>query len=282
MAVKALLVLTSLLFPAAKARGDEPFQVHGHRGARAVLPENSLPAFEHALQAGVDYIETDVRLTRDDQMVLHHDPVVSRDLCRGPEGRPIEGEPPAIRRLTLDELRAFDCGSRPHPEFPRQERRPGTRIPTLDELFSLIESSPHPAARTVGVHIELKTRPRKDVPPAEELAERVVAVVRKHGMLDRVIFQSFSPSYTKAANELADRLGRRRKVPVISPEFTWLRGLKGKALLRVLKAQGLLVVPWTANARDDWAWLIELGVDGIITDDPAGLIQYLGERGLRP
>src|SRR5581483_5165466 len=92
--------------------------VHGHRGARAVFPENTLPAFEYAIHAGVDAVELDVLATKDDVLVVTHDPLMNADLCRGgPAGL-------AVRELTFDELVRYDCGSRPNPGFPRQRTVP--------------------------------------------------------------------------------------------------------------------------------------------------------------
>jgi glycerophosphoryl diester phosphodiesterase len=249
-------------------------EIHGHRGARAVFPENSLAAFEYALELGVDYLELDVRVTRDNQLVIHHDPVVNPELCTRAGGEKIEQTLP-LRSLTLAELKQFDCGSLPHPEFPSQRRRPGSRISSLRELFALVASSPHPNAATVRFHIELKAKPAEDVPPPAELARLLVPLVKEYGFLDRTVFQSFSLRYTRAANALARELGRMVAPKIISPKQEWLRGLKGRLLFKQLKNLGYKVVPWTANTPEDWRYLLELGVDGIVTDDPEALMKYL-------
>src|SRR5687767_3710442 len=123
--------LAILLGAAAFASAADRVLVHGHRGARAVLPENTIPAFEFAIAAGADVLELDLAVTKDNVLVASHDPTINETICQG--GKP--GAP--IRQLTLAELRAYDCGARKNPEFPKQKLVPGTRIPTLDEVLAL-------------------------------------------------------------------------------------------------------------------------------------------------
>ena len=105
--------------------------VHGHRGARAMRPENTIPAFEYAIAQGVDVLELDMAVTKDDVLVVSHDPMLNPAICTGP------GTPVAIRTLTLAELRKWDCGGKQNPLFSKQTPVPGTPIPTLDEVFDL-------------------------------------------------------------------------------------------------------------------------------------------------
>src|SRR5436190_4498373 len=111
--------------------GSEPpraIQVHGHRGARAMRPENTIPAFEYAIAQGVDVLELDMAVTKDDVLVVSHDPLINPVLCSGP------GTPAPIRTFTLAELRKWDCGGKRNPLFSKQTPVPGTPIPTLDEV----------------------------------------------------------------------------------------------------------------------------------------------------
>lgn len=124
--MKTRLLLAALCGTLAMAQTSPRILVHGHRGARAVLPENTLPAFEHAVAAGADVLELDLAVTRDDVLVVSHDPMVNHVICKGPQPDAV------IRRLTLAELKEYDCGSLANPAFPRQKALPGTRIPTLD------------------------------------------------------------------------------------------------------------------------------------------------------
>src|SRR5688572_20870466 len=105
-------------------------EVQGHRGARALFPENTLPAFEHALNAGAHTLELDVVVTKDDRVVVSHDPHVNPELCLAPGGARLT-KPIAIRSLTLAEVQTYDCGSLPNPRFPKQKRVPNTKMPSL-------------------------------------------------------------------------------------------------------------------------------------------------------
>ena len=92
-------------------------EVHGHRGARAMMPENSLPAFEYAIGLGVDVLELDVAVTKDDVLVVSHDPEMNSSYCVGPEG-----SPRLIREMTYAQVQLWDCGAKTNPEFPKQAK----------------------------------------------------------------------------------------------------------------------------------------------------------------
>lgn len=258
--------------------------VEGHRGARAVLPENTLPAFAYAIQAGADVLELDVWVTSDDVLVVHHDPLINTSICQGPEGER------AIRKLTLAQVRQWDCGSRKNPDYPRQEPRPGTRIPTLDEVLALAPQG------SFLFNIEMKSQPAKPElqPPPEQYARLVAEAVRKRKLERRVIIQSFDFALLRALRAVAPELRRAALYAGLPREFPDLAKEAGDAPVvsphyslatpeRVKRAReaGLEVVPWTANTPELWDKLIEAGVDGIITDDPKGLIDHLRARGLR-
>src|SRR5215475_11419507 len=106
--------------------------VHGHRGARGVRPENTLPAFEYAIAAGVDVLEMDLAVTKDNVLVISHDPHMNPAICEGPAGSPT-----TIREMTLAQLREWDCGKRKNPAYPKQQPVPGTCVPTRDEVLAL-------------------------------------------------------------------------------------------------------------------------------------------------
>src|ERR1041385_6431111 len=126
------LILPVLILACLAAAQKPPaIQVHGHRGARAIRPENTLPAFEYAIAAGVDALELDMAVTRDNVIVVSHDPYLEPPVCQGPQPKA------TIHELTLAEVKKWDCGAKQNPAFPRQEPVPGTRMPTLEEVLSL-------------------------------------------------------------------------------------------------------------------------------------------------
>jgi glycerophosphoryl diester phosphodiesterase len=261
----------------------ERIAVHGHRGARAVLPENTLAAFAYAIDAGADYIELDVEATWDDVLVVCHDPVLSRRRAEGPPGGRV------VRELSLAQVRQFDCGSRPNRRFRRQVASPGARIPTLDEVLALAGRG------SFRFNIEVKSFPQRPRygPPAEAYARLLLDTVGRHGLAGRVEVQSFDLGVLSAIRRLEAgwplaalrqfcgrefiRAARQAGATTIGPYHRLVtRRSVGRA-----HAAGMRVVPWTANGRGNWARLARAGVDGIITDDPAGLIEYLRKRGLR-
>ncbi|MCW5982935.1 MAG: glycerophosphodiester phosphodiesterase [Bryobacteraceae bacterium] len=260
-----------------------PIEVHGHRGARSVLPENTIPAFEHAIEAGADFIELDLAVTRDDVLVVSHDPTLNRAICRSPGGGDV------IRQLTLAEVKRWDCGSLRNAEFPDQKPVPGAKIPTLDETLALA-SRGH-----FRFNIEIKSFPDKPdlTPPPGEFARLVVEMVRERELEERVQIQSFDFRILHAVREIAPEIrlaalygsgpldfaaiAREAGAPVVCPHFALVTPEKVKAA----HDAGLRVIPWTANSEETWEKLIAAGVDGIITDDPAALIHYLKARKLR-
>ena len=265
-------------------------QVHGHRGARAVRPENSLPAFTYAIEQGVDVLELDLAVTKDDVLVVSHDAHMNPAFCAGPAGSQT-----LIRQMTLAELQQWDCGARANPAFPKQQAVPGTRVPTLQQVFDLVKAK----GAKVEFNIETKISPARpdQTPSPERFAELVRDVVRANGLTSRVILQSFDfrtlhamkrlepamrlsalyPNSTKEAHRTLLDLARESGAGIISPQF---KTVKADEVAAAHKA-GLVIVPWTANTPAEWDPLIAAQVDAIISDDPAALIAYLKSKGLR-
>lgn len=261
-------------------------EVQGHRGARAMRPENTLPAFEYAIEVGADVLELDVSITKDDRIIVGHDQRLSPELCLGPNGEKLSDPGPAIRSLTLAELQKYDCGSLPHPRFPQQQRIPKAKMPALEEVFALVKN----AKRPVRLNIETKSVPGlPDLsPPPDRFASLVVQAIKASGLLDRSVLQSFDHRTLLAAKKLEPKLvtaalisdnfvdhvavAKAIGASIISPDKQWIT----REAVDALHAAKIRVVPWTANTREEWAALIEMGVDGIITDDPKALLEYLG------
>jgi glycerophosphoryl diester phosphodiesterase len=279
-----ILAATTAAFPA--------IEVQGHRGARAVRPENTLPAFEYALEVGAGVLELDLSVSKDDRLIVVHDQHVSPDLCLGPGGQRISSPGPAIRSLTFAELRVFDCGSLPNPRFPKQKLVPGTKMPALEEVFALVRASKHAAAARVRFNIETKIVPGLPAlsPPPDVFAKLVVDAVRASGFLERTSLQSFDHRVLVAAKKLEPKLELSALISdnfvdhvaiaksigarIISPDKQWIT----KDAVAAMHAAQLRVIPWTANSEEEWETLLEMGVDGIITDDPGALIAFLTSK----
>lgn len=171
------------------------FDLQGHRGARGLAPENTLAAFDAALAIGVTTLELDVAMTRDDVLVVSHDRKLNPDHTRGPDGQFLDREGPAIRSLTLAELRRYDVGGlKPGTDyaasFPAQRPVPGARIPTLADVFALAAER---QADHVRFNIETKLTPTSgaETPDPETFAAAVARAVRDAGLGGRATVQSF-------------------------------------------------------------------------------------------
>lgn len=259
-------------------------QVHGHRGARALRPENTLAAFQYAIDSGVDVLELDMAVTLDQHLVVSHDLAMSRRRCLGPEGET------ALYKLTLEQVKQWDCGTLKNKRYRRQVPVPGERVATLDEVFALAPQG------QFGFNIETKINARRpELSPAPEIFARLVAeAVRRHGLEKRVIVQSFDYRTLKALRGIAPEIALSALYAGLPRDFRRINDDAGgvewisphhllvtQAQVRRAHEAGLKVVPWTANRAGSWRKLAAAHVDAIITDDPAALIEYLQRRGLR-
>jgi len=316
-AVAALLVAGA----AVAAQTAAAFDLEGHRGARGLAPENTLAAFRRALAIGVTTLETDLAVTRDGVLVLSHDPRLNPDVVRGPDGGAwISGPGPAIRTLTLAELRRYDVGrldpaSKYAAQFPRQQAADGERFPTLAELFALVRASGKP----VRLNLETKIDPARpgDTVDAATFARLAVDAIRDAGFVERATLQSFDWRTLREAQKLAPSLrtacltietaGNDTVQPVGDAASPWTAGLDlrayGGSVPKLAHAAGcavwspfwrnatperiaqahalaLEVLPWTVNDPADMARLIDAGVDGVITDYPDRLRDVMAAKGL--
>ena len=264
---------------AASVRAERP-EVQGHRGCRGLRPENTLAAFEHAIELGVDVLELDLALSSDDVLVVVHDPEVNPELCVPDPARPLPSQ--RFRDLGAAEIATLDCGSRQSPRFVEQTPVPGARIPTFGQVLELLER--HPGLR---VNAEIKTFPdrRELTRTPADFARALVALVRERGLAQRVTVQSFDAEALRAVGRLAPDLERVALVDeleqiepmlstgarVLSPRSSLLR----EGDIERYHHRGLRVIPWTVNTVDEMRRLIDWHVDGIITDRPDLLLDLL-------
>lgn len=311
----ALLILACFAASPAFA-----FDAQGHRGARGLAPENTLPAFAKALTIGVDTLEFDVGLTSAGVVVIAHDRTLNPDIARGPDGNYVAAPGPAIRSLPIAILKVFDVGTlRPGSnyarQFPEQVAVPGARIPVLSELAELVRSAGN---TTVRFNIETKLSPLApdETADPETFATTLVRQINNAGIAPRSTIQSFDWRTLKVVQRIApeiptvcltiergggDNIQRGRPGP--SPwtagldidEFASVPRLVKAAGCRVwspfhgdltpatlaeAKGIGIPVVVWTVNDPADMTRLIEAGVDGIISDYPDRLRAVMSARGM--
>ncbi len=310
----ACLVWAAGLAPA------EAFDLQAHRGGRGLWPENTLAAFRNAQAMGVTTLETDLAITKDDIVVISHDPRLNADLTRGPDGKWLGATGPTIRSLTRADLAHYDIG-RLNPEskygqqFATQKPIDGEQFPTLGEFYA--QASPG-----VRFNIETKIDPRKpdDTLEPRRFTQLVIDQVRAAKMERRTTLQSFDWRTLTEARRLAPGIETAclsidsGGMNTVAAQATgqpslWLGGLDpaahGGSIARLAKAAGcgtwspfwrnvtaanvaeaqglgLKVVPWTVNNPADMAALIDLKVDGLITDYPDRGLAVLKEKGLKP
>lgn len=310
----SVLFLSGLLSSPALA-----VESQGHRGARGLLPENTLPGFARALSIGVNVLELDTGITADGVVVVGHDRRLSPAITRDADGNWLAKPTPLLKELTAAQLAAFDVGridpaSRYARRFPDQQPLDGTHMPELRAVFDLVRRA---GAGTVGFNIETKLHPEAagDTVTPERFATLVVAEIRRAGLLERTTLQSFDWRTLQHAQRLAPGL----RTAYLSAERRWLNNIRrgqagaspwtagfdidahaslpamikaaGGAIwspyhrdlkdddLRAAQSLGLEVIVWTVNDPDDMRALIARGVDGIITDYPDRLRTVLEDLG---
>ena len=171
------------------------FDLQGHRGARGLAPENTLPAFAKAMEIGTDTLELDTAVTRDGVVVVAHDRRLNPDITRGPDGRWLKPPTPTVNSMSFAELRALDVGRiDPHSDyfrrFPEQQGMDGVTMPTLLEVFDLVRLQRNDRVR---FNIETKLSPihPMETPPPEEFVSALLGCITAANIADRVTIQSF-------------------------------------------------------------------------------------------
>jgi glycerophosphoryl diester phosphodiesterase len=297
------------------AGAAQAFDLQGHRGARGLAPENTLAAFERALEIGVTTLETDVHLSADGLLVLSHDPRLNPDLARDAQGAWIAAPGPLLRELTLAQIQSHDVGRlRPGAAYarglPSQQPVDGQRIPTMAALFQKVREL---GADGVRFNIEVKLNPHQpeETPAVEQIVDALLALVKQAGMEGRVTIQGFDWRALQRVQQLAPGLPTAY-LSAQTPRFdtitdgVWTAGFRladhgtlpkmvkaagGRiwspnyfgltaSLVDEAHALGLQVLPWTVNESADMERLIGWGVDGLITDYPDRARAVLRARGL--
>jgi glycerophosphoryl diester phosphodiesterase len=278
------------------------FDIQGHRGARGLMPENTIPAFLLALDSGVTTVELDLAVTKDKQVIVSHEPWMSSEFCLTPEGNLFTAKEERkynIYQMTYDQVKLWDCGSKPHPRFPKQKKMIVSK-PLLSDVIVAVEN--HIKSFTkyeVDYNIEIKSEPESDGkfhPKPEQFSDMVYELIDQYLPLDRVVIQSFDfrvlkywhekyPEVRLAAlvenkKSIDENLSELGFIPSIySPDFKLLTKetvvllhAKNVALTEKQKEakikSRLRVIPWTVNEPSEMLSVKGMGVDGFITDYP--------------
>ncbi|MBU6458095.1 MAG: glycerophosphodiester phosphodiesterase [Bradyrhizobium sp.] len=295
------------------------FDIEAHRGGRALFPENTLQSFANALSMGVNTLELDIGVTRDAAIIVSHERKLNPDLACEPDGAYVAPPGIPFVQLSLDEVKKYDVGRiRPGSayaaQFPDQHPVPGTPIPTLIEVFDLVRRSGDPEVR---FNIETKIDPDhpEESPDPRRFVDLLLDLLQEQKFGDRVMVQSFDWRTLQLVQKQAPHIPTvyltlqkgSGATNSLDRATEWTAGFNpaeyGRSLPRTIKAAGgaiwspyfgdvepdaiseshqlgLKVVVWTVNKPEDIARMIDIGVDGIISDRPDLLREVAGEKGM--
>jgi glycerophosphoryl diester phosphodiesterase len=295
---KTLFCLLTLFFamchpPQYKelSKQKQPFDWQGHRGARGLLPENTIPAFIKALDLGVTTLELDLAVSKDSQLIISHEPWLNHDICQNADNTPItkdEAEKKLIWHMNVAEVQKYDCGSRGNPRFPTQQRMRVFK-PTLSEMVEEVKAYCHKKNRPLPYfNIEIKTQPDYDesrTPSVKTFAQLTLANIKRLKIYDKACIQSFDPRALEAVHQLDPKITTALlienkgtieanlskisfKPSIYSPDFK----LIDKTVVDYCHSKNIRIIPWTVNEVADMKNMMKLGVDGLITDYPDRII----------
>ncbi|MBI1767813.1 MAG: glycerophosphodiester phosphodiesterase [Bacteroidetes bacterium] len=302
MKIGVLLILAfTLTMNKSSAQIFTPkFDVQGHRGARGLMPENTIPAFLMALDSGVTTIELDLAVTKDKRVIVSHEAWMNSDFCLDPNGKEIRGREEKkfnIYRMTYYQVKQWDCGSKGNAKFSEQKKVKAFK-PLLSDAIVAVENHIKNFTRyEVDYNIEIKCSEGGDGifhPKPEEFSDLAYRLIDQYLPWDRVIIQSFDTRVLKYwhqkypnvrlallidnLKDASENLSELGFFPdVYSPEFhlldknevNHLHALTPTRILKLgKKIQRMRIIPWTVNDESDMKDFIEMGVDGIITDYP--------------
>jgi len=263
------------------------FDWQGHRGARGLLPENTVPAFLKALALNVRTLEMDAAISQNGEVIISHEPWFSHEISTTPDGKAVTDEMEKnylIHQMTTAEIGQFDVGSRGNERFPQQEKMK-IHKPTLSEVVKAVNEYCKTNNQEIPYYnIEIKSRPEWDVnlaPIPAKFAKILLSEINSLGIHDKACIQSFDARSLLAVNALdktimtaylieninpfEENMAKLDFIPTIySPYFQ----LVTDTLVQQVKTKGMDLVPWTVNEMADMKRMKELGVNGIITDYP--------------
>jgi glycerophosphoryl diester phosphodiesterase len=266
------------------------FDIQGHRGCRGLMPENTIPAMLKALDLGVTTLEMDVVITKDNKVVVSHEPWMEKEITTKPDGSfintTVESMGYNIYKMDYAEVKTYDVGMKPHPRFPQQAKMKAIK-PLLSDLIDSVED--YRSGKNlpeIKYNIETKSLPAGDNrfhPLPAEFVDLLMGVLKEKKMEDRVIIQSFDIRTLKYLHEKypaiktslliedseeKDFNGQLESLgftpTMYSPNYTMVN----EDLIKLCHEKGIKIIPWTVNDKKQMIKLKKIGVDGIITDYP--------------
>ena len=283
----SILVLLSSILLVNCTRPVRTLDLQGHRGARGLFPENSLLGFEKTLGfSEVSTLELDLCVTADGALVISHDPWLNEHICTITDSSK-EGSAYNLYKMTYDSILKFDCGTKGHPDFPKQQLT-FTSKPLLKDLIAMIDEK---GLRWPNFNIEIKSHRKGDNiyhPGPKKYADLVVVALNELNeaypeadLLNNVSIQSFDPRALREVRKTAlpvklslitEKTADPAKemnalgfpVDIYSPSYE----LVTPELISWCHFRQIAVIPWTINDVSEMQKLVDMGVDGIISDYP--------------
>lgn len=277
------------------------FDIQGHRGARGMKPENTIPAFLYALDSGVTTLELDLAVTKDKQLIVSHEPWMSSSICLNPEKLAVNVKDERkfnIYKMTYSEVMQWDCGSKGNEKFPLQEKMKVSKPLLVDVILAVENHIKNYTRYEVDYNIEIKSLPEGDDkfhPKPAEFSDMVYELLDQYLPMDRVVIQSFDFRVLKYWHEkypevrLAALVENKRTVDenlaslgftpsIYSPYYKLLTADD----IKNLHGKRVRVIPWTVNEEKDMLILKGMNVDGFITDYPNIAARYKRTLSLKP
>ena len=270
--------------------------IQGHRGCRGLLPENTIIAFEKALDMGVTTLEMDLVISKEKLVIVSHEPFFNHEISTTPDGEAISAEDEHnhnIYQLGYDEIKKYDVGLKPHIRFPDQANQKASKPLFMDVVRTAEVHSKKIGRPLPYYNVEIKRRPDYDNlyhPDAKEFATLVVSTIQATGVKERIYIQSFDIESLKESEKIDPDI---KSVLLIENEDAPLTNLNklgftpevyspyyklvNSELVQLCQAKGIKLIPWTVNQIEDMEQMLEIGVDGIITDYPDILIRHIAE-----
>ncbi len=270
----------------------QTFDWQGHRGGRGLMPENTIPAFQKALDLGVTTLELDVVISADQQVVVSHEPYFNSAFTAKPDGSPVaksEEKSLNLFKMPYSEIKKYDVGQRGNPGYPEQQKLAVVK-PLLREVLAAAEAHAHKTGRPLPrYNVEIKSEAKEyglSQPPVAEFCELVYAVLKAGLPPERLTVQSFDFNVLRHwkketdAGRFSPKISLAALVNVQGPEaavkelgfkptiYSPYFALLTKSRLDEAHGLGLKVIPWTVNDPDKMQKLKDWGVDGLITDYP--------------
>ncbi|WP_321331020.1 glycerophosphodiester phosphodiesterase family protein [uncultured Bacteroides sp.] len=294
-----LFLICGALLAGCKSAGESNIPlVHAHRGGAALYPENTIPAMLNAVKIGVPFLELDMHISRDSQVIVSHDAFFNSIKALTPEGDTI---PKADMKnykyytMTYDSIRKYDVGSLPNPAFPLRKNLK-CRVPLVAALIDSVEAYTAATGKTpVSYNIEIKSDPAKDgvfSPDYKTFADLCMRVLLSKNLGNRLLVQCFD---VRTLNYVHKKYPSVRLSYLVEDEGVSFDALMAKLNFTpqvyspehdmltkevVLKAHaiGMQVAPWTVDKREEILRLKRLGVDAIITNQPDSVMMWLGSK----